>query len=175
MKELIEKARKIKCFICDVDGVLTNGQLYLDNFGNELKAFHVHDGVGLKLLMAAGLHVSVITTSKNAVIEHRMAQLGIHHYFTGQLEKQAAYQQLKTNLSLNDEDCAYIGDDLPDLPIIKRVGLGIAVNNAQPQVKELASWSTQQIGGHGAVREACDFILNAQNKLDEALTRYLSL
>ncbi len=175
MNELLEKAKKIKCFICDVDGVLTNGLLYLDNFGNELKAFHVHDGVGLKLLMAAGIQVGVITTSKNAVIDQRMAQLGIQHYFTGQLEKQNAYEQLKTTLNLTDEECAYIGDDFPDIPIIKRVGFGIAVHNARSQVKEYAAWSTQESGGCGAVREACDFILSAQNKLGTAVQRYLSV
>ncbi|AHE67464.1 KdsC family phosphatase [Legionella oakridgensis] len=175
MKELLEKAKKIKCVICDVDGVLTDGRLYLDNHGNELKAFHVQDGMGLKLLMAAGIEVAVITTSQNAVIEHRMQQLGIRHYFKGQVEKQDAYQRLKASLGLNDEAFAYIGDDLPDIPIIRKVGLGIAVANAVNQVKEFAIWQTQQHGGRGAVREVCDYILNAQNKFDEALNGYFSL
>src|SRR6476620_819516 len=98
MNELIEKARKIKCLISDVDGVLTDGYLYLDNHGNELKAFQVQDGMGLKLLMAAGVEVAVITTSVNAVIDHRMKQLGIQHYFKGQVDKQAAFQELKERL-----------------------------------------------------------------------------
>lgn len=173
MKEIIEKAKKIQCVICDVDGVLTDGLLYIDNYGNELKAFHIHDGVGLKLLMAAGIEVAIITTSRNAVIDHRMQQLGIHHYFMGQLDKQAAYQQLKSRLNLNDDAFAYIGDDLPDLPIIRQVGLGVAVANAVTPVKEFANWHTQLPGGRGAVRELCDLILNAQNKQDDALNRYL--
>ena len=174
MKEIIEKAKKIQCVICDVDGVLTDGLLYIDNYGNEQKTFHIHDGVGLKLLMAAGIEVSIITTSRNAVIDHRMQQLGIRHYFMGQLDKRAAYQQLKSQLQLNDEAFAYIGDDLPDLPIILQVGLGVAVANAVAQLKELACWQTQLPGGRGAVRELCDLILNAQNKQDEALSNYLA-
>ena len=174
MKELLEKAKKIKCVICDVDGVLTDGLLYIDNYGNEQKAFNVQDGMGLKLLMAAGIEVAVITTSNNAVIDHRMQQLGISHYFKGQVDKQAAYQQLKSRLGLDNESFAYIGDDLPDLAIIRQVGLSVAVANAVNQVKEFAMWHTQLHGGRGAVREVCDFILNAQNSQDEALNKYLA-
>ncbi len=172
MIQFIEKAKKIQCLICDVDGVLTDGRLYLDNFGNEQKAFHVQDGMGLKMLMAAGIDVAVITTSQTALIDHRMKQLGIRHYFKGQLEKQAAYEQLKSELQLSDDAFAYIGDDLPDLPIIQRVGFGVAVANAVPQVKEYAIWQTQLSGGNGAVREVCDFILNAQHKFEKALQGY---
>ena len=170
--ELIEKAKKIKCLICDVDGVLTNGLIYLDNHGNESKAFHIQDGMGLKLLMSAGIEVAVITTSRNAVIEHRMRQLGITHYFTGQVEKLTAFNELKTRLNLTNEQFAYAGDDLPDLPIIKQVGLGVAGGNAVPQVKEFAVWTTEKIGGNGAVREICDLILHAQNKFEQALEGY---
>jgi len=170
--ELIEKAKKIKCLICDVDGVLTNGLLYLDNHGNELKAFHIQDGMGLKLLMSAEIEVAVITTSRNEVIEHRMRQLGIKHYFTGQVEKLTAFNELKTRLNLSNEQFAYAGDDLPDLPIIKQVGLGVAVGNAVSQVKEFATWTTEKSGGCGAVREVCDLILNAQNKFEQALEGY---
>lgn len=174
MNNLLENAKKIKCLICDVDGVLTNGSLYIDNFGNELKAFNVQDGMGLKLLMAAGIEIAVITTSQNEVIEHRMNQLGIRHYFKGQVDKSAAFNELKTRLNLSNEEIAYIGDDLPDLPIIMQVGLGIAVANAVSQVKEFAFWQTEHSGGSGAVREVCDLILKAQDMQDLALTRYLA-
>lgn len=174
MNHLIEKAKKIRCVICDIDGVLTDGLLYLDNNGNEQKAFHVQDGMGLKLLMAAGIDVAVITTSCNAVIEHRMKQLGIRHYFKGQVDKRHAYQQLKTALHLEDEHFAYVGDDLPDIAIIRQVGLGVAVANAMAEVKASAIWQTNLHGGRGAVREVCDFILKAQNKQNEALDHYLS-
>lgn len=174
MNELKERARKIKCLICDVDGVLSDGLLYIDNHGNELKTFHVQDGMGLKLLMAAGIDVAVITTARNEVVDHRMQQLGITHYYKGQVDKRNAYQQLKQTLGLQDEQFAYIGDDLPDLPIIQQVGLGVAVANAVRQVKEFADWETDQNGGRGAVREVCDLILDAQNKMDIALAGYLS-
>lgn len=173
MNDLMEKAKKVKCLICDVDGVLTDGLLYLDNHANELKAFHVQDGMGMKLLMAAGIDVAVITTARNAVVDHRMQQLGITHYYKGQVDKRAAYQQLKNTLALSDEQFAYIGDDLPDLPLIQKVGFGVAVANAVPQVKEFAAWQTEQTGGRGAVRELCDLILNAQNLTDAALEGYL--
>ncbi len=172
MNELIEKAKKIKCLISDIDGVLSDGLLYIDNHGNELKSFHVHDGVGLKLLMAAGIQIGIITTSHNEVIDHRMKQLGITHYYKGQLDKQEAYEHIKTTLGLNDEEFAYVGDDIPDLPLIKKVGLGVAVGNAVRQVKEFADWQTSQPGGRGAVREVCDLILDAQGKAEIAAERY---
>jgi 3-deoxy-D-manno-octulosonate 8-phosphate phosphatase (KDO 8-P phosphatase) len=174
MNELLEKAKKIKCLICDVDGVLTDGLLYLDNYGNELKAFHVQDGMGLKLLMAADIQVAIITTSVNAVIDDRMKQLGIHLYFKGQVDKNKAFNQIKSHLGLKNEQFAYIGDDLPDLAIIQQVGLGVAVANAVLQVKEFACWQTAQHGGRGAVREVCELILTAQQKQDLALSRYLA-
>lgn len=173
MHELLEKAKNIRCLICDVDGVLTDGLVYIDNAANEIKAFNIQDGLGLKLLMSANIEVAVITGSKNAVIDHRMKQLDIRHYFTGQLNKQSAYQQLKDRLNLKDENFAYIGDDMPDFTIMKQVGLSIAVANAVSQVKMIADWNTELHGGRGAVREACDFILNAQNTFDLAVTRYL--
>lgn len=173
MSDLIERAKKIKCLICDVDGVLSDGLLHIDNHGNELKSFHVQDGMGLKLLMSAGIEVAVITTARNAVVDHRMQQLGITHYFKGQVDKRRAYQELKTRLSLQDEQFAYVGDDLPDLPLIKLVGFGVAVANAVPMVKEYADWQTQKNGGRGGVRELCDFILQAQNKTERALEGYL--
>jgi len=170
----MEKARKIKCFISDVDGVLTDGLIYLDNTGNEMKAFNIQDGMGLKLLQAADIEVAVITTSRNAVIDHRMKQLDIRHYYTGQVNKQTAYRQLKETLQLTDESIAYIGDDLPDIDILSQVGLSIAVANALPAVKEVAFWQTKASGGRGGVREVCDLILLAQGKQESALQRYLN-
>lgn len=173
MNNLLEKAKKIKCLVCDVDGVLTDGLLYLDNHGNELKAFQVQDGMGLKLLMAAGIEVAVITTARNAVIDYRMQQLGIQHYFKGQVDKRQAFAELKERLGFELEEFAYAGDDLPDLAIIQQVGLGIAVANAVRQVKEFAVWVTENHGGRGAVREISDLILSAQDKFEIALAKYL--
>lgn len=172
MSAHIDKAKKVKCLVCDVDGVLTDGLLHIDNHGNELKSFHVQDGMGLKLLMAAGIEVAVITTSRNAVIDHRMQQLGIKHYFKGQVDKRNAFAQLKVTLNLVDDEFAYVGDDLPDLPLIQQVGFGVAVANAVSLVKEHADWQTEKEGGNGAVRELCNLILSAQNKTDLALAGY---
>ena len=172
MNQLIEKAKKIRCIISDVDGVLTNGLLYIDNNGNEQKAFHVQDGMGLKLLMSAGIEVAIITTANNGVITERMKQLGIKHVFTGQVSKLAAYAELKIRLNIDDNAFCYVGDDLPDLPIIQQVGLGVAVANAVPQVREFASYITSLSGGNGAVREVCDILLNAQDLLEKALQGY---
>lgn len=172
MNHVIEKAKSVKCLISDVDGVLTEGFLYIDDAGNELKVFHVQDGMGLKLLMNAGIQVAVITTSRNPVIDHRMRQLGIEIYYTGQVDKQEAYQKIKQQLHLMDEEIAYIGDDLPDLPLIQQAGMGVAVENAVKKVKASADWQTSKSGGLGAVRELCDFILEAQDKTDMAIERY---
>jgi 3-deoxy-D-manno-octulosonate 8-phosphate phosphatase (KDO 8-P phosphatase) len=174
MNSLLEKAKKIKCVICDVDGVLTDGLIFIDNAGNELKAFNIQDGLGLKLLMSAGIQVAVITGSQNAVIDHRMQQLGIVHYFKGQINKQAAFNELKLKLNLPNEAFAYIGDDLPDLPIMKQVGFSAAVYNAVPQVKEIATWTTEHHGGRGGVRDVCDLILTAQGNFDDALQVFLA-
>lgn len=174
MNLIVEKAKRVKCLICDVDGVLSDGLLYLDNAGNELKSFHVQDGMGLKLLMAAGIEVAIITTSKNAVIDHRMRQLGIEYYFKGFVNKWVAFLQLQAILGFKTEEFAYIGDDLPDLELIKQLGFSVAVANAVPQIKKHALWETTRLGGHGAVREVCELILDVQHKHDVALTRYLA-
>ena len=125
--------------------------------------------------MAVGIEVAVITGSRQSLITHRMQQLGIQHYFSGQLNKQHAYDQLKQSLQLTNQQFAYIGDDLPDLPIIQQVGLGVAVNNAVDEVKNYADWVVSKRGGHGAVREVCDFILTAQNKMQTALGNYCAI
>lgn len=174
MRPDASKLKAIKCFIVDVDGVLTDGLLHIPNDGNELKTFHVHDGMGLKLLMNAGISVAVITTSTNQVIDLRMKQLGIQHYYKGELNKRSAYSDLKKTLSLKDEECAYVGDDIPDMPILSQVGMSFTVNNARPEVKEIVDYIATQDGGRGAVREICDFILEAQNKKEEALECYLN-
>ena len=174
MNELIEKAKQVKCLICDIDGVLTDGLLHIASDGTETKSFNVQDGMGLKLLLACGIEVAVITTANNDVVDLRMKQLGIRCYFKGQVDKRQAYDKLKSDLNLSDGDFAYIGDDLPDLPVIQQVGFGVAVANAVKEVKEYADWITQNSGGRGAVRELCDLILTATSKQASALTHYLN-
>lgn len=173
MNKIISKAQQIRCLICDIDGVLTDGCLYIANDGNEMKAFNVQDGIGLKLLLANGIDVAVITASVNRVVDHRMKQLGIKHYYTGQWDKRQAYRTLQEKLDYRDEQFAYIGDDLPDLPLIQQAGLGVAVANAVDSVKEFSDWQTCRSGGKGAVRELCDLILKAQQKEQTAYANLL--
>ena len=171
---IAHKAREIQCLICDVDGVLSDGYLYLTEDGKLFKNFHVHDGMGLKLLMHAGIEVAVITGCQSPIVDLRMQQLGIKHYYKGQMSKRTAYQHLKETLTLTDQQFAYIGDDLPDLEVMKQVGLSIAVSNAVSEVRAHADWVTEKSGGQGAVREVCDLILQVHNKTEVALERYLN-
>jgi len=171
-QEILAKAAAIRLVICDVDGALTNGYLYLAEQGFQIRAFHVHDGFGLKLLKSVGIEVGIITTSKTPIIEERMAMLGIEHLYMGQENKVSAFEDLLTKLNLQPEQVAYIGDYLPDLVLIKRAGLGAGVANAAPLVREHADLVTLNNGGQGAVRELCDIILHAQNKLEQAMKPY---
>src|SRR3990167_2197919 len=134
MNTLLEKAKKIKLVIFDVDGVLTDGRLYFSEKGVELKAFHVHDGQGMKLLLEQQIEVAIITQHDSPIILRRMEKLGIKHIYLGEGPKLTTNEVLLAKLDLNDEQVAYLGDDLPDLPVIQRVGLGIVVANAASQV-----------------------------------------
>lgn len=174
MQELINKAKQVKCIICDVDGVLTNGHIFIDSQGNSLKAFHVHDGMGLKLLMNAGIKVAVITSSNSQAIDFRMRELGITHFFKGCKQKDESFLKIKEEFGFSNNEFAYVGDDLPDLSIIRQVGFGVAVANSVKEVKEFATFITTQNGGNGAVREVCDFILYAQDKYKYALDEYFN-
>jgi 3-deoxy-D-manno-octulosonate 8-phosphate phosphatase (KDO 8-P phosphatase) len=171
--EIRERAARIKLAMFDVDGVLTDGRLCYSDDGRESKAFHVHDGFGLKRLMANGIEVAIITARMSHMVTERTAELGIAHVYQGQESKLACYEQLIHALKLAPEHCAYCGDDLPDLAVMQRVGLSIAVANAHLWVRERAHWRTQARGGDGAVREVCDLLLAAQGKAERELAGYL--
>lgn len=162
MQLLLTKASAIKLVIFDVDGVLTDGTLYYTDSGADFKAFHAHDGVGIKMLQQSNVTVGIITGHHSPMITRRMEALGITHVFQGQAQKLPAYQQLIETLGLTDHEVCYVGDDLPDVPLIRRVGLGIAVANAAPFVAQHAVWQTTKSGGQGAVREVCELIMQAQ-------------
>ena len=163
------KAQAIKLLICDVDGVFSDGRIYLGNQGEELKAFHTRDGQGIKFLQAAGIEVAIITGRNSEIVRRRMGELGIQYIYQGQKDKRQAYQQLKEQLTLQDHEIAYIGDDLPDLPLIIRAGLGCCVADAPSYIRQAADYCTQLPGGHGAVRELIDLLLSAQNKLADVI------
>lgn len=161
--------QRIQCVIFDVDGVLTDGRLYYDNSGNEFKAFHAHDGHGMKMLQSAGIPVAIITARQSELVAKRMQDLGIQHLYQGARDKLVAFEHLLTALSLSADNVCYVGDDCLDLPVMRRCGLAVAVANAQPITKQHAHFITQLNGGEGAAREVCELILDAQNKLDSVL------
>ncbi len=172
MLEAIQKARDIKLLVVDVDGVLTAGHLWYGNNGEELKAFHIQDGLGIKLLQRAGIDVAIITGRTSQLVARRGAELGIRHIVQGREDKLVALRALAAELNISLEEIAYTGDDLPDLSAIIAAGFGIAVANAMPYVAQHADYKTVHCGGEGAVREICDLILQAQDKFDAILERY---
>ncbi|TRW91346.1 3-deoxy-manno-octulosonate-8-phosphatase KdsC [Candidatus Methylobacter oryzae] len=171
---VLEKAKKLKLLILDVDGVLTDGKLFFDSEGNEYKSFHARDGHGIKLLRQTGVEVAVISGRKSTSVALRMKSLGIEHVYQGHENKVAAFNEIIGKIGVTHEQVAHVGDDLLDLPIMIRVGLAIAVNDANFAVKQRADWCTTLSGGQGAVREVCDFIMQAQGHFDDVLNTYLT-
>jgi len=168
-----EKAKQIKLLICDVDGVMTDGSLYYDDNGYEFKAFNSLDGHGIKMLKSTGVDLAIITGRTSNIVLHRMKNLGIEQIYQGQENKLEAFGKIIEETRLLSENIAYIGDDVVDLPVMTKVGFSIAVANSHPFVIENSDWTTNKTGGHGAVREACEFIMNAQGNLNEILNSYL--
>jgi len=173
MQDILDKARQIKLVIFDVDGVLTDGSLYLGDDGQEYKAFHSKDGLGMKLLQASGVEIGIITARTSRVVEHRMQSLNIKHIYQGQLDKRIAFDQLLAKLKLNNEQVAYVGDDVIDLPVMREAGLAIAVQDAHPLAKQHAHWQTPHNGGRGAARDVCELIMEAQGTLQTQWDRFL--
>ncbi len=167
------RASRIRLLIFDVDGVLTDGSLYLGDNRREYKAFHSRDGHGMKMLQASGVEIAVITGRESGVVRHRMADLGVQHVFQGQLDKVAAYESLLGQLHLHSEQTAYVGDDVVDLAVMRRAGLAVAVRDAHPVVAAQAHWVTASDGGRGAAREVCELIMDAQGTLAAQLARFL--
>lgn len=170
---LRERASKICMLILDVDGVLTDGKLYFDHAGNEMKAFNTRDGMGIKALQKAGIEVAVITGRQSSAVTQRMAQLGIKHVYQGREDKLDVFLDLLELTGLDEQQTCYAGDDWIDLPVLLRTGLAVSVADAEDHVKQQAHWITRRNGGDGAVREICNLILAAQEKdriiLDEIL------
>ncbi|MEY4767650.1 MAG: 3-deoxy-manno-octulosonate-8-phosphatase KdsC [Pseudomonadota bacterium] len=174
MYAILPKAKPIRLLILDVDGVLTNGQLFFDNKGEEYKLFHVRDGHGIKLLQQTGVIVAVMSGRYSAIVTQRLQQLGIKYLYQNVENKRLLFQQLLIELNITAEQTAYVGDDWIDLPVMTQVGLAIAVQDAHHEVKTIAHYVTQQAGGLGAVREVCDLIMQAQQTFTPLLARYLS-
>ena len=172
MQNRVDQAKKIKLLILDVDGVLTDGKLFFDEQGKEYKAFNARDGLGIKLLQKAGIRVAVISGRSSKPVALRMEMLGIDLVYLGQSDKSQAFREIIAKVGCAPEQAAHVGDDLVDLPVLNKVGLAIAVQDANEQILPYVDWQTRLPGGQGAVREVCDYILQAQGKMDELLESF---
>lgn len=172
--QLVKQARRLGLLILDVDGVLSDGQLYFGNQGEELKAFNSLDGQGIKMLQASGVSVAIITGRTSKIVAQRAQQLGIELVFQGREDKLAALNELTQQLKLDWAEMAYMGDDLPDLSAIIKVGLGITLPNAASTMALHSQYITKRCGGQGAVREVCELIMQAQGTWDTALAPYVT-
>ena len=175
MQDILEKARQIRLVVFDVDGVLTDGGLFIDCDGREHKVFNSRDGHGMKMLQQTGVAIGVITGRSSQSVAHRMAGLGIDHVYQGQQDKLPAFRALVESLGVAPAQVACVGDDVVDLPMMRRAGLAIAVNDAHELVKEHAHWITAHGGGRGAARDVCELIMKAQGTLPALWERYLAL
>lgn len=165
-KDIIAIAKGIKLLICDVDGVFSDGLIYMGNQGEEMKTFHTHDGYGVKSLMNAGIEIAIITGRKSQIVENRMRALGINLIYQGQDDKVKAYKDICSKINVLPESTGYIGDDLIDWPVMEKVALKVCVADGHPLLARRANYVTHIKGGHGAVREVCDLILEARGEID---------
>jgi 3-deoxy-D-manno-octulosonate 8-phosphate phosphatase (KDO 8-P phosphatase) len=162
--QVAERAAEIRLLICDVDGVFSDGRIYLGNQGEELKAFHTRDGFGIKALRHAGIEVAVITGRTSDIVSARMKSLTVPYVYQGQEDKLPAFAQLQQQLQISPSQIAYIGDDLSDWNVMQYCGLAVAVQDAHPYLRRHAHYVTSLNGGFGAVRELCDLLLITQQK-----------
>ncbi len=171
-ERLLDKIRKVRLLILDVDGVMTDGRIIIDDAGVESKHFDVKDGHGLKILMRYNIDVVLLTGRRSRVVEHRAADLGITEVHQGIRNKLEAYTGILERRKLLPEETAYVGDDVVDIPLLNRVGFGVAVADAVPEVRRVAGFVTSRPGGRGAVREVCEMILKGQGRWAEVAARY---
>ena len=166
---LLEKLNSTKLLLLDVDGVLTDGSIIYSDETSESKVFNAKDGLGLKLIMKAGIKVGLVTGRTSKALHRRCRDLGIEYLYDGVRHKAELLDEIAARTNVKAANTAFIGDDLPDIPIMKRVGLSIAVADAHETVRERSDWTTGAAGGRGAVREVCDALLKAQGKWEEII------
>jgi 3-deoxy-D-manno-octulosonate 8-phosphate phosphatase (KDO 8-P phosphatase) len=159
-----KKAQRIKLLLLDVDGVLTDGRIVMDHRGREIKYFDARDGQGIRLLQRAGVKVGILSGRSSAAVRHRAKDLGIELLYQRADDKLTVYEKIKRDTDFSDREIAYAGDDLVDLPLLRRVGLAITVNDCWPDLKRLSHYVTRASGGRGAVREIAELLLKAQRK-----------
>ena len=172
--DILTKAQVLRVAAFDVDGVLTDGALYYTDAGEEFKAFNVQDGHGIKMLQESGVAIAIITSRKSPLVANRARNLGIEHLYQGVENKLDAMNALLQTLGFTLEQASYMGDDVIDLPVMRRCGFAASVPEAPAIVRQHAHYVTRAGGGRGAVREFCEYVLHAQGKLDAALARYLA-
>jgi len=173
-KRLIARAHRIRLAVFDVDGVLTDGTIYFSERGEEMKAFSVLDGLGLKMLSSSGIITALLSGRKSKVVALRAKEIGIPHLLQGVDDKLDTYRRLLRKLDLAEEETSFMGDDLPDLPVLRRCGLAFSVPNAPELVRSNVHYVTRSAGGRGAAREACEFLLQARGTLASQLRTYLA-
>jgi len=172
-QELIDRAARVKLLILDIDGVMTDGRIIYSVYGDELKFFDVQDGFGITLLNRAGIKSAIITAKKSRIVKLRARDMRVAKAYQGYMDKLIPFEQALKRFKVTPEEVCFIGDDLIDIPVLKRVGFAVAVPNAVEEVKQIAHHITSKTGGRGAVREICDLILKSQNKWDLATSKYL--
>lgn len=163
---MAELARRVALVVLDIDGVLTDGRIVYGDYGEELKFFDVHDGLGIMLLKRAAIPSVIITAKKSRIVSMRARDLGIDKTYQGYHTKLEPFNKALATFKVKPEEACFIGDDLTDIPVLKRVGLAVSVPNAVEEVRRVARYVTEKSGGRGAVREVCDLILKAQGKWD---------
>ena len=171
--DALARARRVRLVIFDVDGVLTDGRLWYGPGGEELKAFHAFDGHGVHLLRLAGLDTAILSGRESQAVEERARELGIKHVVQGARDKLAAFQQMMRRLKVKPATVAYMGDDVVDLPVLARCGFACAPHEAPEDVRRRVHYIASAPAGHGAAREVCEFILEAQGKLAKVMQRDL--
>ncbi|WP_342115053.1 KdsC family phosphatase [Pseudoduganella sp. OTU4001] len=172
-EDLVARAAKVRLFIFDVDGVLTDGSLTYGAEGEMVKTFNVHDGLGIKLLQEAGIKTAIISARRTPIVLARAKDLGIEYVHQGGHDKLTPFKALLEQLGITEEQVAFIGDDVVDLPILSRVGFAVSVPNGRPEVHARAHWITEAAGGRGAVREACEFVLRATGSYERVMAQFL--
>ncbi|MBU6467683.1 MAG: HAD hydrolase family protein [Betaproteobacteria bacterium] len=173
LKTLSHRTKLIRLIGFDVDGIMTNGQLHFSSNGEEIKSFHVRDGLGIKLLQRIGIEACIITGRQSNIVETRAKELGIHLVYQGVDDKLTVFKHIIDEKQLSWEECAYMGDDLQDLPILKRCGISLTVPEAPPLIRNQVDWIASIGGGQGAVRQAAEFLLSSRGQWQEAIAPWL--
>ena len=170
--EIIEKAKRVKVLVVDIDGVMTDGRIIYSTYGEELKFFDVQDGFGITLLHRAGIKTVIITAKKSKIVKHRARDLKVTKAYQGFIDKATPFNDILKRFNVTPEEVCFMGDDLIDIPVLKHAGLAVAVPNAVEEVRSSAHYITAKIGGRGAVREICDLILKSQGKWELVTAKY---